>query len=100
MYIKPYATKWHRGPPPDIGWWPASLMRDPKRLRYWDGKGWSVFVEHTSTAEEASQRAATVWSVGADSMVWTDRWWLDDVPRQDLEVQRAFKLLRSRGFRV
>lgn len=31
---------WHSGPPPSIGWWPASLTRDSTALRWFDGKDW------------------------------------------------------------
>lgn len=32
---------WHSGPPPHIGWWPASVSRAPDALRWWDGEMWS-----------------------------------------------------------
>jgi hypothetical protein len=35
-------TTWHKGPPPSIGWWPASISRDRDAIRWWDGKFWSV----------------------------------------------------------
>ena len=35
------AKKWHSGPPPSVGWWPASRWRDSSRLRWWDGFTWS-----------------------------------------------------------
>lgn len=35
------SPKWNSGPPPSIGWWPASLARNPEALRWWDGKRWS-----------------------------------------------------------
>jgi hypothetical protein len=34
--------KWHKGPPPSIGWWPASTCRDCNALRWWDGEFWSI----------------------------------------------------------
>lgn len=34
--------KWHKGPPPSIGWWPASYQRRPEVLRWWNGKEWSI----------------------------------------------------------
>lgn len=42
-YIKP--PKWHdcvwrSGPPPSVGWWPASKRGDPTVLRWWGGSNW------------------------------------------------------------
>jgi len=33
--------KWHKGPPPHIGWWVASLCGYEKSWRWWDGVAWS-----------------------------------------------------------
>jgi hypothetical protein len=33
---------WHKGKPPSIGWWPASVQRDQKCIRWWNGKHWSA----------------------------------------------------------
>ena len=35
-------TTWHKGPPPSIGWWPASISRDRDAIRWWDGEFWSA----------------------------------------------------------
>ena len=35
-------NEWHSGPPPSLGWWPASIFRDSKAIRWWDGKCWSL----------------------------------------------------------
>jgi hypothetical protein len=32
---------WHDGPPPSIGWWPASSAKNPEYLRWWNGSCWS-----------------------------------------------------------
>jgi hypothetical protein len=37
--------KWHKGPPPSIGWWPASHHEDDSILRWWNGEYWSVGVK-------------------------------------------------------
>jgi hypothetical protein len=34
-------TDWAKGPPPCEGWWNASLVRDEKIRRWWDGRQWS-----------------------------------------------------------
>lgn len=33
--------KWHKGPPPHIGWWVASVNRYDDSWRWWDGVAWS-----------------------------------------------------------
>lgn len=33
--------KWHKGPPPHIGWWLASVGCIENIWRFWDGKAWS-----------------------------------------------------------
>lgn len=82
-------TTWRKDPPPHIGWWPASRTRDPAVFRYWNGTAWSRgYVRPLADPIlpfEPSQH---------------DIEWIEGAPVQDLEVQRAFKLLRSRGFRV
>jgi hypothetical protein len=32
---------WKSGPPPSVGWWPASDCYSPAAIRYWNGSGWS-----------------------------------------------------------
>lgn len=49
---------WKTGAPPSIGWWPASLNRQPDVLRWWDGKVWSAPAYPTMTAKQAACRAA------------------------------------------
>lgn len=33
--------QWRSGPPPSVGWWPASLWGNEHCLRWWDGSVWS-----------------------------------------------------------
>jgi hypothetical protein len=40
-------TDWHRGPPPSVGWWPASIFENSEVLRWWNGQGWSYPVDKT-----------------------------------------------------
>ena len=37
-------TKWNSGPPPSVGWWPASNDRTRGIFRWWDGSTWSAGV--------------------------------------------------------
>jgi len=56
--------KWHKGPPPHIGWWNASLMNDPKSWRWWNGKHWSDNCFPSEDENTAALQAAnrSVWS--------------------------------------
>jgi hypothetical protein len=65
--------KWHSGPPPSIGWWPASMGKNPDMLRWWDGKRWSEGAPCWVSAEEAA-RYAKKQNIGPSWAVqWTDR---------------------------
>ena len=76
---KPRATTWRHGPPPSIGWYPASggSMRDPKTLRWWDGTAWSYFALSDFTAQEAAWMARQKLPLPAclEIIEWTDPWW-------------------------
>jgi hypothetical protein len=68
---------WHRGPPPEIGWWPASTACDPNSIRWWNGKRWGAALQ----AGFQSERTLNFWATadaGARStrIFWTERWWL------------------------
>ena len=63
---------WRKGPPPSIGWWPASLCRSSRSLRWWDGKGWSLHTFPEDNLEDVSRRAALK-SPSQDDIEWTDR---------------------------
>ena len=64
-------TVWHSGPPPSLGWWPASVARDKTILRWWNGKYWSDCVGEDTEASLVA-RAAKKRSVEI-SIEWTDR---------------------------
>lgn len=64
-------TKWHKGPPPSIGWWPASTTRDPNCLRWWNGDWWSLPAYISWIASEAAEAAAL--KTTTDEIEWTDR---------------------------
>ena len=69
-------TTWHKGPPPSIGWWPASVTKDRAALRWWNGKWWSDPAWGLASAQTAAAAARRKdWS--QDEIEWTDRpeWW-------------------------
>lgn len=68
------AYVWRKGPPPHVGWWNASLIRDARQSwRWWDGECWSASAAPYNTAEEAGRFAA--WPGGRqDAIEWTLYW--------------------------
>lgn len=70
--------KWHKGPPPEIGWWPASADQypNPRVIRWWDGTEWSLAAIPTMTAKQAAAMASHESTLPAECIQWTDRWWL------------------------
>jgi hypothetical protein len=69
-------TVWHKGPPPEIGWWPASYLGHNKRvIRWWNGKVWGCSCDPSWTESEAEAQANTE-SPKTTFIQWTDKWWL------------------------
>jgi len=66
---------WHSGPPPEIGWWPASTDRDKSRLRWWNDEYWSKFATCTDTPRLAAFYAAQK-DADQENIQWAERWWV------------------------
>lgn len=64
---------WHKGPPPNVGWWNASLNRDKNLWRFWDGESWSGAAAPQNSIEEVS-RIAKCKSPFSHRIEWTDYW--------------------------
>lgn len=80
-YIKPPAPNkctWRSGPPPEVGWWPASAFNAPDCLRWWDGTKWSQPASVELSAKDAAIKANSPTNISGPlmSIQWTDRWWL------------------------
>ena len=78
-YIQPPRSEeceWRSGPPPEIGWWPASTERQPHRLRFWNGRHWSSYATSSANARTAGEYGSRMSSDDQDRIKWTDRWWL------------------------
>ncbi len=64
---------WKSGPPPSLGWWPASVwgVRNPEMLGWYDGEYWSAFASinesEYSAANQAKKRG------GSQDVEWLDR---------------------------
>lgn len=65
------SRKWHKGPPPHVGWWEASWNRNTNVWRWWDGFEWSV---HSN--QHDNQYTACAWAhkkvLDGGSIEWTD----------------------------
>ena len=48
---------WHKGPPPSVGWWPASTSRSDGIFRWWNGVFWSRPVSQRYSKTEAAYTA-------------------------------------------
>jgi hypothetical protein len=68
-------TTWHKGAPPSIGWWPASVARNGSCICWWNGEWWSV-AANPSTPEFAVKRIAATKAIDQDAIEWSKRWWL------------------------
>lgn len=65
--------EWFSGPPPSIGWWPASFCRDRDSFRWWDGKWWSGGVRREVSANLAGLYAATPATFRVHEIKWQHR---------------------------
>lgn len=66
-------SKWRKGPPPSIGWWPASLVRDSDSLRWWNGAAWSEQAYRGDSPKKAAMLAKWQISWRQEEIEWTDR---------------------------
>lgn len=62
--------KWHKGPPPHVGWWNASASNNEDIWRWWDGKRWSQGVFDTVSCEVAASYASQPTAI--QGIKWTD----------------------------
>lgn len=73
-YKLPKNPVWRSGPPPSIGWWPASAGKWLTILRWWDGIKWSEFVsvfEPEKNVKNAAEKPSRI----EFGITWTDQWW-------------------------
>lgn len=65
---------WKLGPPPSIGWWPASTFLEESVLRFWNGKCWSWPVDETCSLIEVATMAER--PSNHPHIFWAQRpWW-------------------------
>lgn len=65
---------WHKGPPPHVGWWNASLAQDEDCWRWWDGEEWSIASTKETSPEAADKRVSHKSTYSRLDMEWTDYW--------------------------
>lgn len=79
---------WHDGPPPHVGWWNASALRDKDMWRWWDGDHWSWALASFATGDEVKRDAER--QSTCIGIQWNDYWPANArVPRlapEDFEV--------------
>lgn len=75
-------SKWHKGPPPSVGWWPVVVVGcspvpaedfDARHLGWWDGTWWSTFALPSCSASEAASYARMRGANGPEDIEWADR---------------------------
>lgn len=66
------AKRWRSGPPPSIGWWPASVYRIETAIRWWDGACWSCAAYPACTPQQAAHYANQKTSL-SDKIRWLPR---------------------------
>lgn len=65
----------HAGPPPHVGWWNASVCKDRKAWRWWDGKEWSCAAMWFDTVGLAAAQAARYQTAAHKGRIeWSDYW--------------------------
>lgn len=65
-------TRWHKGPPPSVGWWPASQFRTTGLYRWWDGVCWSKCAGKRDS-EQTAARLASIPARDSSRIEWHDR---------------------------
>lgn len=65
------SRKWHKGPPPHVGWWEASWSRNTGVWRWWNGKNWGLDVSR-SDGRLLIAEAALVKDAWQSSIEWTN----------------------------
>ena len=67
------SIKWHKGPPPSVGWWPASVAECEDAIRWWDGRTWSCVAWRRDTPEIAALKAREKSGLRLRMIKWRDR---------------------------
>ena len=68
------SEQWFSGPPPSIGWWPASRYSDLSfnEIRWWSGYAWSYDCYAVYSAKSAGEWAELK-APDQEQILWTHR---------------------------
>ena len=72
----PPELEWFSGPPPSIGWYPASISQNWELLRYWDGSVWSWAVNYQASPQEVAAGLKREAQSGTGFIKWAFPWWV------------------------
>lgn len=64
---------WRKGPPPHVGWWNASRVRNERTWRWWNGRVWSLDAYAISRVEYATTQARRM-AFDQIEIKWTNYW--------------------------
>ena len=64
-------SKWNSGPPPSLGWWPASAFKTEGLYRWWNGQRWSIAAEYGDSIKQVRDAAAS--TTGLTGIFWQAR---------------------------
>jgi hypothetical protein len=64
------------GPPPSIGWWPATIHGLISPIRWWNGENWSACAFKDDHMKQVIRMAATPADpITAKDIKWAQPWW-------------------------
>lgn len=66
-------VQWFSGPPPAVGWWPASTQGFLDFYRWWDGRIWSQ-PAHRSKNKNIARSAASRYDIANDGFIKWRHW--------------------------
>jgi hypothetical protein len=67
------SKKWYSGPPPSVGWWPASFSGDSTATRWWNGRNWSAPAYAGYSEAEINRSLGTIHTDEFAEIKWQHR---------------------------
>ena len=66
--------KWHKGPPPHVGWWNASPVGDANMWCWWNGNNWSASVPNWENQDFAAELSGFPSKYNCTEILWRDHY--------------------------
>jgi hypothetical protein len=64
------------GPPPSIGWWPATIHKFRSPIRWWNGENWSACAFKGDSIQQVTLMANTKADPATQKEIkWAKPWW-------------------------